>query len=250
MGAPSVPGAGKTANKALNFGKKAGVMQNRLNQMNQQTPYGSLKYVQTGKKHGIPQWTAKTKLSDPQKQLLQGQEQLGLSSMGAGQNILDQNDWSQGPDMSANGLQERVMGWGDSYYKPILDQQTRELEAKLRSQGIAPGNAAYNDAMNLDARNRGDVYTNLLMKGTDQAMRAAESEYFDPLKAYQALTQGQGPGQNQFVQTPQAGVAAPDYGNLAYKQYANESENYGNMMGGLFSIPKNILGGWASGGLE
>ena len=239
MSAPEVPNAGKTANAQLKYGKKAAVYQQLLNQTNQQTPYGSLKYVQTGKKHGIPQFTVKQKMSPEQQGLYEGE-------VGQAEGIMDSNDWSQGPDMSANGLQERTMQWGNDYYQPIFDQQNAQLEAKLRNQGIAPGTQAYNDAVNLASRNQNDAYTNLLLKGTDQAMRAAQSEYFDPLTAYSSLTSGQQP---QWAQTPQSGVAQPNYQGAVADQYNAESQNYQNTMGGLFSIPKAILGGWAAGGL-
>ncbi len=284
MGGPSVPNANKVADQALQYGIKAGVAQNELNQVNQITPTGSLTYspvkspdkwvakrgphgniardttgkpvmVNMGGKaqfnaDGTPKTKAVTKLNPDQQALLNAQTATNTAGAGAAGNIIGANagNWAAGPDVNETGITKAIMGWGHDYLQPVFDSQNAAADAKLANQGIAPGSEAWTNAHRDTSRNQNDAYTQLLLQGQGQALSAAEAKYMDPLRAISTLSSGAQPAVN-FAQTPQAGVTAPDYTTAANNQYNAKKANSDALMGGLFKIPQTILGGWASGGL-
>lgn len=239
-GGSATSAADQETNKQIQTGIKAGTAQQELNQVNQVTPTGSLTYTQTGKnKDGTPIFTATSKLNQPFQNILD-------TGTGAAQGILDANKakWAAGPNINETGITNQIMDWGKSYYQPIFDAQDNTQEAKLLNQGIAPGSEAWNNAKNLSSRNQNDAYTQLLLQGQGTAIDAAMQNYSAPLGALSTLLTGAQPNLS-FAQTPQASVQQPDY----QAAYQNAQSQNNSMLGGLFSIPKTILGGWASGGL-
>lgn len=251
MSGPAVPDAKKTADTAFGYAKKAGIFQNELNQVNQQTPTGSLTYRQSGKNpDGSPRYTAITKLKPGQQNILDAQRRAQVGSANAATGIIGANagQWANGPDVDETGITKAIMGWGQDYLQPVFDSQNASADAKLANQGIAPGSEAYSNALRDRSRNQNDAYTKLLLEGQGQAMSAAEMKYMDPLRAISTLSSGAQPSVN-FAQTPQAGIQAPDFASAANNEYNAKKANSDALMGGLFKIPQTLLGGWASGGM-
>lgn len=249
MGGVAPPDAMQTAQTALDFGKKAGLLSNELNRVNQVTPTGSLTYNITGRnKDGTPIYTATTRLKPGQRQLLGAQTRAGTAGANEVSQIIGGNNFAAGPRVNETGITKAIMNWGNKYLQPIFDQQDASEDARLLNQGIAPGSEAYTRAKMDRSRNVNDAYTKLLLEGQGTAMSAAEMKYLDPLKAIATLSGGQSPNVS-FAQTPQTSVQSPDYGALANQQYQAEKSNNDALMQGLFSIPRTILGGWATGGL-
>ncbi len=252
MSGPSAPKAKPVANTQLDYGIKAATAQNELNQVNQVTPTGSLTYTRNGTNaDGTPIMTATTALNGAQQGLLDQQTAAQTNAAEASKNIIGSQGWNwvNGPDLTAGGLTNRIMGWGHDYLQPIFDAQNATEEARLANQGIAPGSEAYTRATADKARTQNDAYTQLLLQGVGQAQSAGEAMYMDPLKAISTLSTGAQPTV-QYAQTPQAGVQAPDYTTAANNQYNAQKANSDALMGGLFKIPTTILGGWASGGFK
>jgi hypothetical protein len=247
---PDAPNAGAVAGNQLKFGKKAAIFSQRLNQVNQVTPTGSLTYSNIGSKKN-PRYQATTALTDPQQALLGAGEKTGLAALQGAGGIIDANagKWAAGPDVSGQGITDRIMGWGKDFYQPIFDQRRATQEAKLRNQGIAPGSAAWDNAMRETNRGENDAYTQLLLQGQGTALNAANLAYNSPLSAYSTLLSGSGPAGVSLAQTPQANVQTPDYQGAAQANYQAKSQNYQNTLGGLFSIPTTLLGGWARGAI-
>lgn len=250
MSAPEPPNPEKVAAAQAKYNKEAAISQAYLNMVNQQTPYGSLTYQQTGTApDGTPIFSATTTLN-PEQQALLDQQTASQTQAGQIANQLLTNasgTLTQMPDLSSSGITSDLMQWGQEYYQPIFDQQTAALEAKLQSQGIAPGTEAYTRAMQENSRNQNDYYTNLLLSGQGTAMQALQQQYQLPLSAYSTLMTGAQPASvtSSLTQTPQESVAAPDYQGAAYNSYQAEANNYNNMLSGLFGIGSNVLGGWA-----
>jgi hypothetical protein len=248
---PSVPGAAGVANQELQYGIKAGTAQNELNQVNQVTPTGSLRYKQVGKHpDGTPIWRATTALNAPQQALLNAQTGAATSGASAVGNIIGANagQWAAGPNMDETGITKALMGWGHEYLDPGFEHDAAAQDAKLANQGIAPGCVAYDAAVKARGRTKNDAYTQLLLQGQGQAMSAAEAKYMDPLRAISTLSSGAQPAVN-FAQTPQAGVQAPNYGQAANNEYTAKKANSDALLNGLFRIPTTLLGGWSAGGL-
>lgn len=183
------------------------------NRVNQVTPYGSLKYAETGTdKYGNPTWTATTTLSPEQQQLYNYdvQSSLGLGALqGKGLDYVSQMiskpfDTSTLPQLSsqlnAPNLQttldnQGMAGWDKATglmmqrLQPQIERQRSRLETQLANQGIMPGSEAYNNAM------------------IDQNQR--ENDLLN-----QAALSGQAVQQNLFGQSLQAG----QFGNTAQQQ--------------------------------
>ncbi len=257
--APSFDAAGVTKTQGK-LNKQSAMLQQLLGMTNQTTPFGSLTYKKAGRwDDGTPRYEALTSLSPGEQKVYNRSNKLQAGMLGEANQMLKGLDLRGGPDygpsVDETGITKGIMELGNKYYDPILDQETEQLKSQLAAQGIAPGTEAYNDAINLDARNRGDVMTKLLLEGQDTALNASrfnmekgQAAYFDPLRALTSLATGQAPTSPSFVQTPQPGVQAPDYAGNAQTKYQGDLQAYNNRMSGLFSIPTTILGGWASGG--
>lgn len=250
---PSFDAKGVTG-KQMQLGKQVAQFGRKLNQVNQVTPYGTLKYNRKGNK-------VTAGFSPGMERLFNAQTGAATSASEGAGGIVDANaaKWAAGPDLGPTadetGITKAITGWTDEYLDPILDRERGELEARLTNQGIAPGSAAWDDAMRINERGRNDLMIKALMEGTDTALAAGEqnmrrglSEYGAPLNAFSTLTTGSQPAGMNFVQTPQtAGPAAPDYMGAATTQYQGEMQNQNNMMSGLFRLPATLMGGWAGG---
>lgn len=239
--------------KQLQLGKGVAKFGRKLNQINQITPYGNLKYSKNGKK-------VTASFSDPLQKLFDTQQGTSTAAaQGAGDIVAaNSGQWATGPDlgpaMDETGITKSIVDWNNQYFSPILDQQRNQLEAKLTNQGIAPGSQAWNDAINLDDRGRNDLLIKSLLEGQDTAMAASRQNmerglagYNAPLSAFSTLTSGSQPAGLNFVQTPQTSTpAAPDYTGAATTQYQGEMQNQKNKLGGLFDIAK-AGAGWLTG---
>jgi hypothetical protein len=142
-------------------------------------------------------------------------------------------------------MTKQLMGWQQQYIQPLFNQQSSNLEAKLRNQGLTPGSEAYNNAENLLARNQGDVTNQFFAQSEPLAFQQKQQQYQFPLQMISALNQGGGPPSAGFVNTPQPQVQPPNYMGTAEQQYAQQQAQYGQMMQGLFSVPTALAGGWA-----
>ena len=241
------------------------------NRVNQTTPYGSLKYEQTGTdSQGNPIWSA-TQTLNPQLQSAVDASLSGLSAY---------NTPFQGKQLDPNSLmnpQANLPSYGinpgQTYsdaimqrLQPSLDRQTQALDAQLANQGIMPGSKAYETAKTLAAQGQNDALTSAIVGGMGVGLQANQQQfgqniganqqnmqsnlqaYNQALSSYQiplttasgikALTQ-----QNYVNPYSQAAVAGPDYLGAAGLSNQNAlgiqnaaNANRANMQGGLFNL--------------
>jgi hypothetical protein len=250
---PSFDAKGVT-NQQLQLGKKVAKFGRNLNQIDQSTPYGSMKYNKAGDK-------VKVKFAPDMADLFKTQTGTSTAAAGGAGDIIAANagNWAAGPDlgptMDETGITKAITGWGEEYLKPGQERERAALEARLTNQGIAPGSAAWNDAINLNDRGNNDAMIKLLLEGQDTALAAGNqnmqrglSEYGAPLNAFSTLTTGSQPAGLNFVQTPQtAAPATPDYTGAATTQFQGEQNTQNSMMNGLFKIPTAGIS-WLTGG--
>lgn len=255
MGKAASFDASGVTKKQLNLGKQVAKFNRGLNQVSQTTPTGSLTYNKKGNK-------VKVNYSPQQQALLNAQTGAGTAAASAAGGIVDANQgaWATGPDLGPmadeTGITSQIMDWGRQYLKPGQDQERAALESRLTNQGIAPGSAAWQEAINLNDRGNNDAMIKLLLEGQDTALAAGQqnmdrglSAYNAPLSAFSTLSSGSQPAGASFAQTPQTGgAAAPDYTGAATTQYQGEQQAQQNQLSNLFRIPSTVLGGWASGG--
>lgn len=219
--------------------------QSRINNVSQYGPQGSYQYTQTGTgPNGEPIYSLTENL-DPALQ--------GLSSnvQGAAQNLSGAaaGMYSQLPQNGINGFIDQAMNMQQQYMQPWFNQQQSVTNSNLENQGLAPGDQAYD----LAQKQLQETQTQSMEGALNQFLPQAYQAYELPAQTIGAL-EGLQPGISQFS-TPQTGVSPTDvvgaYNNYQQAQeqnYQAQMQNYSSMMGGLFSIPAALAGGWARSG--
>lgn len=225
---PTPPDPNATSQTQQQYNLQAAQSQNKNNMYNQDTAYGGVSYV--ADPNSPSGYTIKSALSAPQQQLLdtrQGTQQI------AGQTAQDllrntSGMYSQAPDLSGTATANKLNKWSQDYLQPIYNQQSSNLEAQLRSQGLTPGSEAYNNAKNLLARNQGDTTNQYLRDNQGQAFQQALTEYQTPLQTISGLFGGSAPValNPNLQQGPQATIQPPNYSGAVQNNYTQQMQGY------------------------
>ncbi len=181
------------------------------NRVNQITPYGSLKYAETGTdKYGNPTWTATTALSPEQQQLYNYdvQSSLGLGALqGKGLDYVSQmidqpfstsslpqlSSQLNNPNLQTTLGDQGMAGWDKATglmmqrLAPQMERQQKALDTQLANQGIMRGSEAYEQAQRDLAMKQNDLSNQAALSGL-----AAQNQFF-----------GQGLQAGQFGNTAQ-----------------------------------------------
>jgi hypothetical protein len=239
------------------LGNLAGAQQaTAANRINQQTPYSSLQYQQTGTDaYGNPIWSANQSLNPTLQSAMSGLQNRLASTAGQGINTstLAQTGINPG-ELYSDAIMRRL--------QPQLQQQQASVETRLANQGIMPGSEAYNRAKQQLAQQQNDLLTSAQVQGMDVGLRANQQGFSQqlqqsnlPIQQLGAFNQATQPG---YV-TPynQAAVAGPDYlgayttgqaAQIAAQNAANART--ANLQSGLFGLGSSaLLGGGGIGGL-
>lgn len=247
VSSPKAPDPNKTAAAQSASNRDTALSSQLLNMVDQQGPYGGLKYEQsgtnsyvdslTGKTVTVPKFTATTSLS-PQQQAILDQTQAAELNLGSIANERSNflKDYLSKPfDVNA-ATESKLYDLGRSRLDPRFAEQMEQQRTQLINSGIRPGSAAYTSAMRDFEANRNDAYNQLALTGRQQAFNEASYERNQPLNEIGALLSGsqvQGP---QFVNTPQTSVGGVDYTGLVNQQYQAKLQNSQAKMGGLFGL--------------
>jgi hypothetical protein len=205
------------------------------NRVNQQTPYGSLQYTQTGTDaQGNPIWSANQTLS-PQLQALTQQSLSGL------QQSLTNPAYGINPGQTySEAIMQRL--------QPQQEQAQSRLDAQLANQGIMPGSEAYNRAKVLQGQTLNDQLTSAIVGGMQTGLQANTAQNQTAANIKSLATPG-------YVNPySQAATTGPDYtGAYATSSAADiaarnaQLAQKNNITSGLFNLgTAGILG---SGGL-
>lgn len=253
------PNAVAANQQALNT--KSGQQSQVGSMTNQVTPTGSLSYSQTGtSSDGTPLYTATTKLSDPQQQLLDILQGTQKTAGQQGQSLISgANYGAQSPtDVIGNatsGLTKDAMTKQVAYLDPYFKQQTDQLDTQLRNQGFAPGQPGYDNAMRAVQNNQGNTVTGFLSQMEPQMYQQAYQNYMTPASLGGTLAGLGSPSNPTFQNTPQLNIqpanligATANAQTAAEASYQDQLKQSQAMMSGLFGIPSALLGGWAQGG--
>jgi hypothetical protein len=228
--APTPPNPNATSDAQAKYNLQAAQAQNKNNSYNQETSYGGVTYV--ADPNSPSGYTIKSALSAPQQQLLdtrQGTQQI------AGQTAQDlmrntSGMYSQAPDLNgaSGAVASKLNDWSARYLQPIYNQQSSNLEAQLRNQGLTPGSEAYNNAKNLLARNQGDTTNQYLQQNQGQAFQQALASYQAPLQTIAGLYGAAAPANlNPTLQSaPQAQIQPPNYSGAVNNNYTQQMQNY------------------------
>lgn len=263
---PAVTDPNLTATNQQALNTTAGQQSQAGSMVNQNNPYGSLTYSQTGTNaNGTPIYTANQSLTSAQQGLLntqQGTQQTAGTQAG---NLLSGAGYGNTSAADAlgnatSGLTGQAMQQETSYLQPYFSQQTNSLDAQLKNQGFNPGEPAYDNAMRGLQNNQGNTVTGFLANIEPQMYQQAQSTYTLPAQLAESLGQFATPGSvaQNLTQTPNLTIqpanliGATANAQQAQQQTYQDQLNQNNaMLGGLFGIGSSVLGGMAkSGGMS
>jgi hypothetical protein len=166
-------------------GNLAGALQaTAANRVNQQTPYGSLSYQQTGTDaQGNPIWSANQTVAQPYQNAinsLSGQIQQNFAQPFDTSQYQNQMVGStpqfqgvgQAPNLQTSVQGTGMQGWDQatnllmSRLNPQIKQQNEASDAMLANQGIMPGSEAYNRAKTQIAQQQNDLLNQAQLAGS------------------------------------------------------------------------------------
>lgn len=224
---------------------------------NQNSPWGSLTYDQTGTQtiidpNGrpveVPRYTANTTLT-PQQQSIYDQSQdaeLNLATI-ANQQSGRVGEILNNPFEFNNSDAEQ---WAYDLASPRILQQQGKNENALRSQliasGVRPGTANWDSEMARLTNANSDQLNQLALTGRGQAFNEALAQRNQPLNEIIGLMSGsqiQNPN-STFAQTPQSQVAGVDYSGLVQNKYNADMQAYNaktGALGGLFGAGLSLF---------
>jgi hypothetical protein len=258
--APKAPDPMKTAQAQGAANTQTAISQALLNQVDQQTPWGSLDYSQTGtasfrdpvtgKMTSIPQFSLKTTLN-PADQALLDQERafdsqgntLAINQLGRVAGAL-----SEPVNLSNDAIEGRLMELGRKRLDPVFAERQSSLENTLANKGLQPGSAAYDREYRKLGEQENDAYNQLMLGGRAQSINEILTARNQPLQEASALMSGGAVAQPVFQNTPQSGIAGTDVAGLINSNYQNKLSSYNAAMGGLAGIGAAGIGGWAQNG--
>lgn len=214
--------------------------------INQQGPYGSLTYNQTGTSKfkdsqgnwvETPMYTATTSLSPQQQKILEQTQgaNLNLGTIANERSAFLKDYLAKPFDVNA-ATEAKINELGSSRLDPRFAREQDELRTQLISSGIRPGTQAYSAALNDFGQTKNDAYNQLALTGRQQAFNEASYERAQPLNEISALLSGSQVTQPNFVSTPQTSVGGVDYTGLVNNKYQADAQSSGAAMGGLFGL--------------
>ncbi len=273
---PDQPDAAETAAAQAKYNREAAIAQQHINMVDQVTPQGSLTYSQRGAaSDGTPQYTATQTYSPEQQQLYDQTTGAGIKFGQTANNQLDQISGALSSPLDFGSLGDAPQAneeMRQSYAQSIRDrnapQQQQDysaLQTQLANQGIMAGSEAYNSEMDryqrgvndfrlaTDAAAGGEMANmyGMEMAGRNQNIDEILKQRSTPINEMSAmLSQGQVSNPN-YVNTPQAQIAAPDYMGATYQGYdtaskANAKENEG--LYGLLGTGAELAANYYTGG--
>lgn len=244
----------------------------KANRVNQNTPYGSIRY--TNNINGDPdQWQSDVTLAPEQQQMLDQQNKISLglgSTMNQGlgyvQNMLDKPLDTSGfttVDPATVAGREQVTATLLDRMQPGLDRTRQQRENALLIQGHNRGGEAWNAQQDdLNKAENDAKMAAILAGGTEQSRllglqsaqrqnQLAETSTLrnEPLATLNAVRTGAQPTNPQFTNVPQqATTQGPNYLAAEQGQYGTQMNSYNagqaqnaNLMQGLFSLGGKAL---------
>jgi hypothetical protein len=224
--------------------------------VNQNTPFGSLNYAITGQDpDGNPLYTATSSLSQDQQSILDQLESSQIGLGGAGGNLVADSAamYSEAPDFSeAAGTQTKAnMDRFAQYMTPTFTQQEEQLDNQLRNQGLTEGTPAYDRALRNLRRTQGETVSSALNSYQPAAFSQAQSQYNQPLDTLSkifGLTQPAGLS-DSLIKTPTPSMSGTDVAGItksahdaAMANYQAKLAQHNAMMTGLFGVGKAAMG--------
>lgn len=197
--APTPPDPAKTAQSQTTSNIDTAVANGYLNATNQSTPYGSVRYDQTGSQqvgdNSVPTFSSTTSLNPQFQSILDSQTSVGQKALDTGNQLLSNVQGTNSSPFSLQGLPPMATGASGgpiqqnlgnkdysadgqrvsdalmSRFNTDWSKQSDANDVKLANQGIAAGSAAYGadkDALN---RARNDAQAQATLAGGQEQSR-------------------------------------------------------------------------------
>lgn len=257
---PSAPDPKETAAGQAAANRSTAITQQQLNMVNQNNPWGSVGYEQTGTaKHfdeltgkwvETPTYTQTTTLSPEQQAIFDQSQAAELNLAGlANEQSSKLKEYLNSPFEFTNRDAET---WAYDLASPRILQQQAQNEEQLRSvlanKGLREGSAAWNSEMQRLTNANTDQLNQLALTGRSQAFSEALAQRNQPINEITALLSGSqvsNPAQMSGP-TPQTSVGGVNYAGLVQDKYKADMAAYQSKMGGiggLFGLGGQLLGG-------
>lgn len=228
--------------------------------INQEGPWGSLSYNQTGTTpEGNPIMTAKTQYAPGIQSLF---DQLvgnkGTAGQQSGALLEGRNYGAQNPEDVVGNLSEGITGgimdqW-KSFHDPFFATAKDRLHTQLSNRGLVPGQPAYDSAMRELETNQGLTINNLIGQTGTKAYELASGLYKMPAELAMLLGNFGAPapaGQDFTTHLPQLQPpnligAQANMNQQMMDIWKAQTAKYGDLWGGIGNIGGSLLGGWAA----
>jgi hypothetical protein len=256
--APAAPDYSGAARETAAGNVEAARTATAANRVNQNTPYGTLKYDVTGEDpYGNPTWTATQTYSPDQQRLLDIQNQLsyGVGQLGSkgleyvSQQLQTPFDVSQLPSIGINPSET----YSDAIIRrlnPTMQQQTEQLEQKLANQGIQVGTEAYDRAMRNQAQRQNDLLLGAQTQGLGVGLQARQQQLGEmayrrnePLNVLSALRTGSQVTSPTYVNSAnQATTSGPDLLGSAQMGYNAQMGDFNAQQAAQQNFNSGLMG--------
>jgi hypothetical protein len=257
---PDPPDPKDTSSAATSTNVGTAIANAWMQNANQITPDGALKYDQTGTKswfdpytgktYEVPTFTATQTLS-PEAQAIRDKQLAAQTSMAglAQQQAAKLTDLLGSPvDLSNDAVEGRLFDLGRKRLDPLYADKRAGLEQQLANQGIALGSKGYETAMQQLSQAENDAYNQLLLQGRGQSVQEILAARNQPINETTALISGSQVSQPSFVNanigaiptTDVAGLINDNYQQRLAKAQAENSQTAG-ILGALFGFGGQLL---------
>lgn len=241
--APAAPDPVVTANAQAAANKETAYWNAVMNNVNQITPYGTLKFQSTGNgtydPNKPPQFTSTIELTPEQQAILDKQTANETALVNLGGDQLSRIQGAVSSPFSFAGLEAPEVAQGqfeEAVYSRLNPQFARDEEAlrsRLINQGIGQGSQAYQREMELLNQARNDARMQAVLQGQqyglsrrNQAINEYTTQRNAPLNEYIAMTSGAQVQNPQFSSQGYQGANPADIAGNINQGYQNQVNAY------------------------
>lgn len=260
--APKAPDPYQTAQAQSQMNTNTAITSQLLNFVNQNNPYGSVSYDQTGsqsftgadgKTYTLPSFTQNTSFTPEGQKIFDStlNAQTNLADTAANQSAAVRDTLSTPFEFTNQDAADWAYDLGSSRLIPQQQQATSALRNQLINSGLRPGTPAYDREMTRITQNQGDQLNQLALQGRSQAFNENLTTRNQPLNELNALlgqSQLQNPG-SASPGTPQTSVGGVDYSGMVQQNYQQQLQRQQSGLGGLFGLAGTLGSAAISKGL-
>jgi hypothetical protein len=231
--APTAPDPAKTAKQQYQWSTKAAQDQINMNAMDRTGPFGSSTFARDA--NGNP-----TGINTSLSGALQGSADNLTGNLGYQTGLLPSGAFN--PNVDGSAIRAAYQDNAMLTAQPEWARQDKLNQITLAERGIPIGSEIDTDLSNRTAEQRNQYVrgaaNDSYIAGANEEQRQFGNQLTQYQLPYQTAANSLGLLQGLNGLTPQASqptasVAAPNYADMAYKNYAAETDNYNNQMSGL-----------------